>query len=657
VWVAAALIVVLVAAAYVRTFSVPPLFDDAAAFTDNPTIRHLGTSLFPPGYSTVGGRPFLNLSLAVDYAVGGTAVGPYHATNLLIHVLAALALFGLARRLAALAGGPSPTLFALAASLLWSLHPLQTESVTYIIQRAESLMGLLYLLTLYGLVRGAEGRGPAGIAWYALSVAACLLGMATKEVMVSAPLIALLLDRTFLSGSFRAALRERWPLYLLLAATWGLLGTLVLSTHGRGGTAGFGAGVAWWRYAMTQVPAVVHYLRLCLWPSPLIFDYGTGIAAPSLGLVAPALVLLALASATAWALVRRPALGFLGAAFFAILAPSSSIVPVVTETVAEHRMYLALAPVAAASALLIVRFLGRAAPAAIAVISASLLFATLQRNETYRSEEALLADTVQNVPGNARARNNLGNVYDGEGRANEAIAQFEEAVRIDPGFAEAHSNLGNTLSRVPGRMADALAQCQEAVRLLPTYAKARNNLGNALARTPGRLAEGIVQFEEALRLDPGYADAHNNLGNALDSLGRTAEAIPHFEEAIRIRPAFPEAHSNFGNALTKVPGRMDEAIAQYEEALRLRPDYATAHNNLASALGSRGRMAEALAHYEAAARLRPDSSPIQTNLAMALMRVPGRKGEAAEHLRTALAIDPGNAAARRLLEQFPASGP
>ena len=228
-WGAIVLIVLAVLAAYRNSFSGPFIFDDIASIVDNPTIRRLwpvSVPLWPPfsGGQTVGGRPILNLSLAVNYAWGGADVRGYHAVNLGIHILAALTLFGLVRRTlerakladgrAACPGRALPT--ALVVALLWALHPLQTESVTYIIQRAESLMGLFYLLTLYCFVRFTERgssfvplRGTSadeeagGVVWAWLSVVCCLLGMATKEVMVSAPVIVFLYDRTFVSGTFR----------------------------------------------------------------------------------------------------------------------------------------------------------------------------------------------------------------------------------------------------------------------------------------------------------------------------------------------------------------------------------------------------------------------------------------------------------------------
>jgi hypothetical protein len=163
---------------------------------------------------------------------------------------------------------------ALAVALLWTLHPLQTEAVTYVIQRVESLMGLCYLLTLYCLIRSVDSPRPA--LWQGCMVTACLLGMATKEVMATAPLLGLLYDRTFLAGSFREAWQRRRWWYVGLAATWLPLACLVAGTGGnRGGTSGFNVGVAPWAYWLTQFQAVAHYLKLSVWPHPLVFEYGT----------------------------------------------------------------------------------------------------------------------------------------------------------------------------------------------------------------------------------------------------------------------------------------------------------------------------------------------------------------------------------------------
>ena len=197
------LVVVAGLAAYHNSFTGAFVFDDLPSITENITIRHLWPltgPLTPPhgGGLTVEGRPLINLSLALNYAVGGLNVWGYHAFNLAVHILAALVLYGIVRRTLLterLRGrfGNAAAGLALAVALIWVVHPLQTEAVTYIVQRAESLMGLCYLLTLYCFMRGAVPG--ATKLWQVGAVAACAMGMASKEVMISAPIIALLYDR------------------------------------------------------------------------------------------------------------------------------------------------------------------------------------------------------------------------------------------------------------------------------------------------------------------------------------------------------------------------------------------------------------------------------------------------------------------------------
>jgi tetratricopeptide (TPR) repeat protein len=620
---AGALLAAAAAAAYAGTFSVPLLFDDVPSILDNPSVRHLATSFVPPDNMTVSARPVLNFTLAVNYAVGGTAVRGYHAANLAILLLGSLALFGIVRRTLARRAAPAAVSVAFSAALLWALHPLQTESVTYIIQRAESLMGLFYLLTLYCFIRGSLPDSPRRRMWYAFAITACLLGMGTKEVMVSAPLIVLLYDRTFLAGSFRKAWALRWRIHASLAATWLVLPFLVLSAHGRGGSAGFGSGVPWWSYAMAQIPAIVHYLSLCFWPHPLVFDYGTELARQSSVVVPSALVLAVLIALSAWALVRRPAIGFLGLCFFALLAPSSSFVPVATETIAEHRMFLPLIPVVLLVVMAIHRWAGRAALPICLVLAAVSLGLTWQRNGIYLSEEGIWGDTVSKRPENARAHNNLGHALSRiPGQSDEAIEQYREALRLNPNYGQAHYNLAFALATAGGPLEEVIGEYREALRVTPGLAEAHYNLGVALARVPGSPDPAIAEYEEALRLKPDYPEAHYNLGCILQAMpGRLNEAIVHYEEALLLDPNLAEAHYNIGGLLQSLPGRLDEAIAQYQEALRLRPNDAAIH----------------------------------IALALALLRAPGRTHDAVAHLDEALSLQPDNKIARQILARINAS--
>jgi tetratricopeptide (TPR) repeat protein len=678
-WVIAAgagLIVVAALAAWHNSFSGAFVFDDVPVVTDNPSIRHL----WPPWDAlalqrtdlTVSGRPLVNFSLAVNYALGGTNVRGYHAMNLAIHVLAGLALFGLVRRtlilngltrmivvvgrgrrtppqLGTAASGDAAlpwhsALVALAAALLWTVHPLQTEAVTYVVQRVESLMGLFYLLTLYCFVRGVESSRPA--TWQVLSMTACLAGMACKEVMVSAPLMVLLYDRTFVAGSFRTAWQLRWRLYAGLAATWLLLAWLVVSTTGRGGSAGFGTAIAWWAYALTQCQAVVHYLRLVVWPHPLVFDYGLD-AVGSVAAVAPqALLLAVLLAGTVVALWRRPAVGFLGAWFFLVLAPSSSVVPVATQTMAEHRMYLPLAAVIVLAAAGLFRLLGlRAALLGCAALSIAFGWITMCRNVDYRSEFSIWNDTAHKRPDNARAHSNLGSLWLKQGNPAKAMSGFTKALQLQPYYASAHFNLGVALAG-SGRPAEAVPHFEAAVRIEPDFADAHIDLGIALTRL-GRAAEALEHYRVALRLQPASPDAHVDLGLALMQLDRPAEAIEHYEMALRLQPGLPGAQAGLGAALLKA-GRTEAAIQHYEAAVRLTPDRADFHSGLADALAQAGDLAAAEREYTEAVRLKPDA--IESHFALGnVLAGTGRLAGAIAEYQQVLRLDPARIQARNNL--------
>jgi len=579
-------------AAFHNSFSVPFVFDDALSIPDNPTIRSLWpiAGVFDPpagAGATVEGRPILNLSFALDYAVHGLHLHGYHAVNLGIHIAAGLLLFGICRRTMASrefqrfrSESTHADGFALAIALLWVVHPLQTESVTYLVQRAESLMGFFYLLTLYAFIRGTENQTEPRSedhTWLGLSWVACLLGMGTKEVMVSAPLVILLYDRTFVAGSWSAAFQVRKSYYLALALTWAWLGWLVASAGNRGGTIGTSAGVTPGDYALCQAGAIVHYLRLSLWPHPLILDYGKDFVGPAAA--APWIAIdLALLAATAWALRRRPALGFLGAAFFLLLAPTSSVVGGTRQMLAEHRMYLPLAAVIALVVAALYSRLGRRAWWLVAPGVLVLATMTAARNTDYRSNLAIYSDTVDKRPGNAWARYNLASVLAEMGHTPEAVPQFEAALRIDPRYYQAHYNLANALAS-QGRIDGAASHYRAALLLNPAYAKAHYNYGNLLVHA-GRTTEAAEQYEEAVRIQPAYIEAQDNLGSVLFGMGRLNEAAAHYRTALQFDPNITEAHYNLGNVLIRL-GRTDEGIAELRTALRVDPHFAAARERLA----------------------------------------------------------------------------
>ena len=715
----AGVIVGLLALAYSNTFSVPFLLDDTWNLAKNQTIRHLlqiRQVLAPPVDAGVRGRPVLNFSFALCYAAGGSNVVAYHVVNLLVHVLACLSVFGIARRtlLAPAVAGrfrPHADAISLMIALIWGLHPLQTESVTYLSQRAEELMGLFFLQTLYCFIRSAAQTGRARIVWAALSALCCLAGMATKEVMVTAPLIVLLYDAVFVGGSLREAWRRRWPLHVSLMASWALLAWLMRGISEL--PVGYGRGESLWATALTECRAIVEYLGLSVWPHPLVLFRDPTFVHDAGSVVLQGTLLLALLGLTLAAMIRKPAVGFACAWIFLILAPTSSVVPILKQPVAEHRMYLPLAGVAALFVAGLVSLGGRRALLLAGAVVFAFAGVTWSRNRDYRTELAIWTDAVAKEPGNSPAQEDLAQAYLALGRYRESIGPSMAAIRANPKNEVAHNNLGVALISL-GRIPEALVEFAEALRLKPDYAEAHNNTGAALLKS-GRFEEAIPHYREALRLSADYADARNDLGIALFSSGRVTEAIAEYERVLGQEPDHPATHARLGTAffsagrireaigqfdlaLKQAPddpgvlydmgvalakdgevakaiaayekatrlepgnaeahinlgclysqgGRLPEAVAEFGAAIRSKPDYAEAHDNLGQTLKRMGRTAEAVDEFRIATRLAPDSAPFHFNLANAFLALRAWSDAQAEFLKV-VRLDPGHAEARNSL--------
>lgn len=605
-------LVAAVALAYGNSLDGPFVFDDIQSIPENPTIRRLLSPEIasPPSGLTVSGRPLVNVTLALNYALGGLGVTGYHLFNVVIHALAALSVFGLTRRTFARSSPSSPAdALALVTALLWALHPLQTESVTYIVQRAESLVGLFYLLTLYCFARA--GASPRPWRWQIGCVTVCALGAATKEVIVTAPVAVLLYDRVFVSGGFAAAWRRHRGLYVGLAATWLVLGALVWQSGDRAGTAGFSAGLTPWSYALAQGGAIWRYLRLAVWPHPLVFDYGEYAPAPAAGLLPAALGVVLLLAGAGWLWRRRPAAGFAAVGFFLVLAPTSSVLPIFTEPLAEHRMYLPLAALIALVVVVVFQRFGRGGVIALlglAVVAGGL---TLRRNRDYRSARALWETTVAAVPGNARAHASLAAALAAEKEWSAAETHFRAAIALRPDHVGARLGLAALLADI-GKAAEAEAEYGEVLRFSPARLVALLALGS-LRAGQARWDEAARDFEQALQVDPNSAEAHNNLGSVRYELGDWAEAESHLETALRLRPAYADALFNLGNVRVR-QNRWHEARASYERALALEPASAAAHAHLGVVLQQLGERSAALRHYREALKLRPDFQFVRENL-------------------------------------------
>lgn len=617
----AAAIVLCGALVFANGLGGPFVIDDSTSIETNEQIRRLvpfWEPLSPPRDTPVAGRPLVNLTFALNYAMSGLDARAYRVTNLAIHLLAALLLFGIVRRTLERPGLPSVLQeraqeAAFVCALLWTIHPLQTEVVNYVTQRTSSLKGLMYLLTLYCGIRGLDA-GPRK--WRAAAVAACAAGMACKESMATVPLMVVLYDRTFAYASFHEAFRHRGRFYAGLAATWLILAGL-LATRPRS-TVGFNAGVDAATYLLNQVTVIVDYLRLTFLPRELVIDYGIPRALTITDVIGPGLIVVGLAAATLVALARWPRVGFLGAWFFVTLAPTSSFVPIATEVGAERRMYLPLAAIvvlgvcAAIMALAARRVPRRIAVGACAVVCVLLASATVLRNYEYRSRLSLAQATVERRP-HGRALLRLGVLLLDAGRRGEALDYFRRAKAEDA--VGARFILG-TESLVEGRVEEGIRELNEFLSRHPEHSNAINAhdmLGRAhLAR--GDLDAASEHFSAILEKLPEHVVANAGMGDVLLARGRVAEALPRLEHVARRRPRDVTALGKLGTVLLG-EGRADEAVDVLRNAVAANPGHAHARRMLGRALATVGRLEDALEQLEQARQLDPAEEGIRRDMA------------------------------------------
>lgn len=513
------LLAAAVGLAYSNSFAGVFVFDDVSKIAGNPQLTRFRTAV------TATSRPLLQASYWLNYAVDGMRPAVFHLFNLGIHLASVLLLFGIIRRV--LRDGRFDEVsrsrsdgMALAVALLWGLHPLATGAVTYLAQRAESMMSMFYLLTVYAAVRAATGdrRG-----WKATAIAACWGGMAVKEVMITAPVAVMLVDRAFFYGNFRVMVQRRWRFYAGLFSAWLLLAGVMLVRRWFGPVTFYAwRGTTAWQYLLTQSEVIVHYLRLIVWPHPLCLDYRWP-TATGFGDVWPefvALSLLAIGLLTLW--FRKPALALPGLWFFLILAPSSSLAPR-PDNAFEHRVYLPMAGIVTylvgcawwvADCWRVKPPRRRVVMGALFAVAALLLgTATYDRNRDFHSEVALWRSVVAVRPDNLRARNDLAVALAEAGRMEDAFRQIEalldripddlredlragrelttERLAVDTpqyAFFRAHANRG-AMRLNAGDPAAALRDFILALRVLPEHDGVR-------ARARGVLREQGVPEEQ-----------------------------------------------------------------------------------------------------------------------------------------------------------------
>jgi len=616
-----AVFVVAAVAAYASAIRAPFEFDDLPAIQQNQTIRSLSpAALLPPSQTAVAGRPVVNVSLAINYAIndalgvdqrsdpdGPNKTVGYHVLNLLLHVACGLLLFGIVRRTIgrdrSAAASVDAERVAGFAVLLWLVHPIQTEAVDYVVQRTELLVSLCYAATLYTSIRAWDSK-KRSVRWCVASVAACALGMASKEVMVTAPLVVLLYDRTFRAESWTALWqnRQRRRLYVALATT-GLIVAISILAGVRSQSVGFGLGVPWYQYFYTQAWAIARYLRLLAWPSGLTFDYGERPVAFASSI--PGLVLLtACAIGTVVALTRKRWmwLGFLGASFFLVLAPSSSVVPIKTEIAAERRIYLASAAIFVLVAIGAERLARRYARGvtvermAFGLLAAALVAVTAARGLTYRSPETLYRDVIAKAPDNPRGYVGVGLAYLERGPASfvDASAMFRKAIEADSNSSMAWRSLA-LMAGFNNEWPSAIASYRRVLSIDSTDVGATDGIARALLMRGE--TDAAIPYVERM----GNADLELlwSLGGRLVALKRGKDAVRYLEVAANSEVPSAENLALLSNAYAQ-SGRGDDAAKAAAVATASAGDTASVFVDAGNAMVTASRMGEARRYLQQA---------------------------------------------------------
>lgn len=648
-----AMIVCLGILVYSNTFHSPFTFDDESGIYRNAAVT---TGSYYTKTSVVDrlleSRLVGQWSFALNHRLHGFDVTGYHVLNLLIHIGSGLLFYWMVllifRTPAADGLKKAPEgfpgdgeFFALCCALLFVSHPVQTQAVTYIVQRYTSLAAFFYLLSLalYIRFRLSESSG-AGYAFYAASIFSAVLAMKTKEIAFTLPLMVVICEFLFFYGAWKKRLIYLSPMLLTMAV---IPLSLMLRMQGVGASAAEGldeltkvAGsvdVSRWDYLNTQFRVIVTYIRLLFLPVCQNLDYDYPIYRTFF--MPPVffsfLFLLSVFSCGVYLLLksfregqhehrfmyRLIAFGIFW--FFVTLSVESSVIPIL-DVINEHRLYLPSAgfilAVLGAAGFMMNRLEKRRAACRVLMIALALLVVALSvtayaRNAVWRDEVSLWTDIVKKSPEKARPHNNLGELFFKRGQLEEAHLHYKKALSISPYFVHARINLG-ALYEKQGLLKDALEEYQIAAKFNPESAEAYYNMGCVQVKL-GKIEMALSSFEKAVKIRPTYADAHYNLANTFYGLRLYDKAIQQYKMAIKYKPDFFAALNNLGNVYIDL-NRLDEAIQTFQDALVLENNSPEAHYNLGNAYLHKGDYQKAFAAFKRSLALNPDDADAQKNV-------------------------------------------
>ena len=619
---------------YSNTFESPFVFDDTRKIVENQSIRitelsaaNLIETAF--GKQSPKTRPIGNVTFALNYYFHQYNVEGYHLVNIVIHILAGIFLFIFVQttlKLPSLKTEVDHTfMIAFFTALLWLVHPIQTQSVTYIVQRMNSMAALFYILAFWFYVKGRLAVRPGKKwGWFGSAALAWIFALGSKQNAATLPFFVFLYEWYFFQDLNAEWLKRQLKFIILIFFVFGLISLLYLGPDPLEKLSSIkdfaNKEFTLSERTMTQFRVVIHYISLIFFPHPsrLNLDYDFAL---SNSLISPmttlpsVVVIVGLVGLALYLVKRQRLISFCLLWFFGNLVIESSVIPL--AIIFEHRLYLpsmlfCLIPVILIFRYVKINWLRIGALCAVAIVFSAW---TYQRNQVWQNDLTIWSDCVKKSPHKARPHLNLGLAISKRGNILGAEKQYRQAVRLDPNYDLAHFNLASVLQK-QGQNAEAVKHFTAAIQIRPAYVEAHNNLGMVFLNQ-GKTNDAIQQIQQALQYNPNHAKAHNNLGIVLEKQGNINEAIDHFRLALEVSPDLAEAQLNLAAALAK-QGEIDQAIHHFTMVLRSDPNRAEAHNGLGALLIKNGKIEKAISHFREALRIKPDYIPARNNLKKAL---------------------------------------
>ena len=679
---------------YGNIYRCPFVFDDKRGIEEHSEIRAL--SNYSSLEDLLKPRAIVNFTFGLNYKFGKLNVFGYHLVNVLVHIISGFLAYFLAHtiftqlsnrsaqrfghsnspksnvqrptsqvdpklRTHNIEGRTSEAVFdvfqstignrqssiylmSLVTALIFVAHPIQTQAVTYTVQRFASMAAMFYLASVFfylkarimqqssvDRVQQSGIRGAFGFrlsAFFGLSIICGMLAFLSKENTASLPGVILLAEYLLMDRTWEGW-KRKIPWFCLTFAFWWLFVLYVIGFFS-GGIEGQGLledvsrltqeteNISRWSYLCTQFSVLVIYIRLLFLPIGQNLDYLYPFKTGFFDGYTPLAFafLIGVIFIGMWNIRKRPVICFGIFWFFITLSVESSVIPI-RDALFEHRLYLPMFGFAIIVSYLVFHFLSKRISWAVAISVVMILClgtATYLRNRVWQDNISLWSDVVSKSPSNEWAHINLGTALEKKGRIEEAISYYLKAVKINPACVVAHNNLGIVLAG-QGRLDEAIKHYSEALRIKPILVEAHNSLGSLLV-SQGKFDEAISHFSEALQFDPDNRDAHYNLGKTLEKQGKRGyrDDVRALREALRVNPEDANAHCNLANILVK-RGRLEDAITHYTVAIRINPDFAAAHNNLGVALKRKGRYTDAIRHFRKVIEINPENASAHYNLA------------------------------------------